>query len=62
MISGCVRCRRFQEAVEVFQQMRKESNEKPSEATVVSTLTACAALRNVEVGKEIHSYIAKELD
>ncbi|CAJ2665187.1 pentatricopeptide repeat-containing protein at1g31430-like protein [Trifolium pratense] len=62
MISGCVRCRRFQEAVEVFQQMRMESNEKPSEATVVSTLTACAVLRNVEVGKEIHSYIAKELD
>lgn len=62
MISGCVRCRRFQEAVEVFQRMRMESNEKPNEATVVSTLTACAALRNVEVGKVIHSYIAKELD
>jgi pentatricopeptide repeat protein len=62
MISGCVRCRRFQEAVEVFQRMRMESNEKPSEATVVSTLTACAALRNLEVGKEIHGYIAKELD
>ncbi|CAL5186330.1 unnamed protein product [Lathyrus oleraceus] len=62
MISGSVRCMRFQEAVEVFQRMRMESNEKPSEATVVSTLTACAALRNVEVGKEIHSYIEKELD
>ncbi|KAK2452164.1 pentatricopeptide repeat-containing protein, mitochondrial [Trifolium repens] len=62
MISGCVRCRRFQEAVEVFQRMRMESTEKPNEATVVSTLTACAALRNVEVGKEIHSYIAKELE
>ncbi|XP_012574782.1 pentatricopeptide repeat-containing protein At1g31430 [Cicer arietinum] len=62
MISGFVRCKRFREAVEVFQQMRMENNEKPSEATVVSTLTACAALRHVELGKEIHSYIANELD
>ncbi|XP_061364758.1 pentatricopeptide repeat-containing protein At1g31430 [Gastrolobium bilobum] len=62
MISGYVRCRRFQEAVNVFQLMRKESNEKPNEATVVSTLSACTALRNVELGKEIHCYIANELD
>ncbi|XP_057445104.1 pentatricopeptide repeat-containing protein At1g31430-like [Lotus japonicus] len=62
MISGCVRCKRFQEAIEFFQRMRMESKEKPNEATVVSTLTACAALRNAEVGKEIHSYIAEELN
>jgi len=62
MISGCVKCRRFEEAVEVFQRMRIEGNVMISEATVVSSLTACAALRNVEVGKEIHGFIEKELD
>lgn len=62
LISGCVRCGKFDEAVEVFRRMRIESKEMPNEATVVSTLTACSALRNVEVGKEIHSYIEKELN
>lgn len=62
MVSGYVRCRRFQEAVDVFQRMRKESNVKPDEATVVSTLSACSALKNLEIGKEIHSHIANELD
>jgi len=62
MISGCVKCRRFEEAVEVFQRMRVEGDVMISEATVVSSLTACAALRNLEVGKEIHGFIEKELD
>ncbi|KAK7348941.1 hypothetical protein VNO80_23728 [Phaseolus coccineus] len=62
MISGYVRCKRFQEAVDVYSRMRKESNEKPNEATVVSSLSACTALRNLELGKEIHDYIVNELD
>ncbi|XP_027362020.1 pentatricopeptide repeat-containing protein At1g31430 [Abrus precatorius] len=61
MISGYVRCRRFQEAIDVFLRMQMEGNERPSEATVVSTLSACAALRNVDLGKEIHGYIVNEL-
>ncbi|KAK7407710.1 hypothetical protein VNO78_09736 [Psophocarpus tetragonolobus] len=62
MISGYVRCKRFEEAVDVYRRMQIESNEKPNEATVVHTLSACAVLRNLELGKEIHSYIANELD
>ncbi|KAG5143280.1 hypothetical protein JHK82_018975 [Glycine max] len=62
MISGYVRCKRFEEAVDVYRRMWTESNEKPNEATVVSTLSACAVLRNLELGKEIHDYIASELD
>ncbi|QCD89468.1 structure-specific endonuclease subunit SLX1 [Vigna unguiculata] len=62
MISGYVRCKRFQEAVDVYRRMRKESNEKPNEATVVSSLSACTSLRNLELGKEIHDYIVNELD
>ncbi|PRQ46484.1 putative tetratricopeptide-like helical domain-containing protein [Rosa chinensis] len=60
-ISGCVRCMGFREAVSVFRRMRKESNEKPDEATVVSTLSACAALKDVELGREIHDYVRAEL-
>ena len=33
MISGYVRRRRFEDAVNVYQQMRRESSEKPDEAT-----------------------------
>ncbi|XP_047160001.1 pentatricopeptide repeat-containing protein At1g31430 [Vigna umbellata] len=62
MISGYVRCKKFQEAVDVYRRMRKESNEKPNEATVVSSLSACTVLRNLELGKEIHYYIVNELD
>ncbi|KAG7989121.1 hypothetical protein I3843_03G221400 [Carya illinoinensis] len=62
MISGYVRCRRFEDAVNVFQRMRRESNVKPDEATVVSTLSACTALKILELGKEIHDYIGKELE
>ncbi|XP_023513900.1 pentatricopeptide repeat-containing protein At1g31430 isoform X1 [Cucurbita pepo subsp. pepo] len=61
LISGYVRCRRFEDAVNVFKEMQQESNEKPGEATVVSTLSACTALKNLELGVEIHNYVRKEL-
>ena len=62
MISAYVRCSRFVDAVGVFRRMRVESNEKPDEATVVSTLSACTALKNLELGKEIHDYVRNNLD
>ncbi|KAB2618703.1 pentatricopeptide repeat-containing protein [Pyrus ussuriensis x Pyrus communis] len=49
-ISRYLRCRRFEEALDVFRGMRYESNEKPDEATVVSTISACTALKNLELG------------
>ncbi|XP_038880251.1 pentatricopeptide repeat-containing protein At1g31430 [Benincasa hispida] len=61
MISGYVRCRRFEDAIGTFREMQQESNEKPNEATVVSTLSACIALKNLELGEEIHDYVRKEL-
>ncbi|XP_068339932.1 pentatricopeptide repeat-containing protein At1g31430-like [Pyrus communis] len=51
-ISRCLRCRRFKEALDVFRGMRCESNEKPDEATVVSTISACTALKNLKLGKK----------
>ncbi|KAL5572748.1 hypothetical protein UlMin_022345 [Ulmus minor] len=61
LISGFVRCRRFEDAVDVFRRMQLESNEKADEATVVSTLSACTAMKNLELGKEIHDYVRSKL-
>ncbi|KAF8389040.1 hypothetical protein HHK36_025725 [Tetracentron sinense] len=49
-------------AIGCLQLMEQESSERPDEATVVSTLSACVALKNLELGMEIHNYISKELD
>ncbi|MCL7032385.1 hypothetical protein MKW94_013527 [Papaver nudicaule] len=62
LISGYVRCGKFEDALAIFHKMREESGYKPDEATLVSTLSASAALRNLELGKEIHLYIRSELE
>ncbi|KAL3535805.1 hypothetical protein ACH5RR_004266 [Cinchona calisaya] len=62
LISGFVRCNRYEDAVGVYKRMRKEGNLKPDEATVASTLSACTALKNLELGKEIHEYVSNELN
>ncbi|XP_049344925.1 pentatricopeptide repeat-containing protein At1g31430 [Solanum verrucosum] len=62
LISGFVRCGRFQDAVVVYKKMREENGVKPDEATVVSTLSACTALKSLELGKEIHGYVVEELE
>ncbi|CAM8978296.1 unnamed protein product [Rhodiola kirilowii] len=41
--------------------MRREVDVKPDEPTVVSTLSACLALNDLELGKEIHEYVNKEM-
>lgn len=61
-ISGHVKCVRFEDAVDVFRRMRQECNLRPDEGTVVSTLSACTGLKNLELGKEIHRYINQELE
>ncbi|KAF7836267.1 pentatricopeptide repeat-containing protein [Senna tora] len=57
----------IQEAITIFRRMQEESYEKPDEATVVSTLSACTATKDLELGcaqlgaleqgKWIHGYI-----
>ncbi|KAJ9688560.1 hypothetical protein PVL29_014288 [Vitis rotundifolia] len=41
--------------------MQQQSSLRPNEATVVSTLSACIALKMLELGKEIHRYVREEL-
>ncbi|XP_010525143.1 PREDICTED: pentatricopeptide repeat-containing protein At1g31430 [Tarenaya hassleriana] len=62
LISSYVGHRKFEDAIAVFRRMRRESNLKADEATVVSTLSACSVLRNQEVGEEIHRYVDAELE
>ncbi|KAK1430817.1 hypothetical protein QVD17_13853 [Tagetes erecta] len=61
LISGYVKCKKFEDAVGVYLEMRDDKMVKPDEATVVSTLSACIALKNLELGKEIHCYARKEI-
>ncbi|XP_009607091.1 pentatricopeptide repeat-containing protein At1g31430-like [Nicotiana tabacum] len=61
LISGFVRCGRYGDAVGVYMKMREKSGVKPDEATIVSTLSACTALKSLELGKEIHRYVVEEL-
>ncbi|KAJ0593859.1 putative tetratricopeptide-like helical domain superfamily [Helianthus annuus] len=61
LISGYVKCKRFEDAVGVYLRMRDDKTVRPDEATVVSTLSACIALKNLELGKEIHRYVTHEL-
>ncbi|KAK1551127.1 hypothetical protein Q3G72_030745 [Acer saccharum] len=61
LISGNVKCRRFEDALNFFRQMKRESILRPDEATVVSTLSACTALKSLELGEEIHRYVSTEL-
>nr|GEW18350.1 pentatricopeptide repeat-containing protein At1g31430 [Tanacetum cinerariifolium] len=51
-ISVYVKCKRFEDAVGVYVRMRGDGI-RADEATVVSTLSACVALRNLELDKEI---------
>ncbi|KAJ4881279.1 Pentatricopeptide repeat-containing protein [Raphanus sativus] len=57
LISSYVGHGRFDDAVAVFKRMSKESDLKPDESTIVSTLSACSALKNLELGEVIHRYV-----
>ncbi|XP_034699259.1 pentatricopeptide repeat-containing protein At1g31430 [Vitis riparia] len=61
LISGYVKCRRYEDAVDAFRRMQQQSSLRPNEATVVSTLSACIALKMLELGKEIHRYVREQL-
>ncbi|RZC64045.1 hypothetical protein C5167_025795 [Papaver somniferum] len=56
LVSGYVRCGKFEDALVIYRKMREESGFKPDEATLVSTLSACAALRNLELAM-INGYV-----
>lgn len=61
LISGFVKSSRFEDAVNVYRRIRLEASVQPDEATVVSTLSACTALKNLDLGRDIHEYVSTKL-
>ncbi|KAK6941595.1 Pentatricopeptide repeat [Dillenia turbinata] len=61
LIAGYVRWKRYSDAILVFKRMRREADLRLEEATVVSTLAACTALKDLDLGKEILEYVVNEL-
>lgn len=57
MASGYVRNDRFNEAIELFRELKSCAAVKPNISLLVSVLDACAAVGAFEEGKWIHSYI-----
>ncbi|CAN6458423.1 unnamed protein product [Victoria cruziana] len=56
MISGCVQNCLYNEALTLFQQMLV-TELQPDEVTITSTLTACAQIGSLNLGKWINSYV-----
>ncbi|KAK1563848.1 hypothetical protein Q3G72_033893 [Acer saccharum] len=56
MIAGYVRCGLNEFALEMFEEMRSVGG-LPDEVTMLSLLSACRDLRDLEVGEKVHSAI-----
>lgn len=58
MISGFVQNNRTKQALDLYQEMLL-SEVEPNMMTIASVVSACADLRSLKKGKEIHSYAVK---
>jgi pentatricopeptide repeat protein len=56
MILGCVKCRKCQEALELFRQIQYEGVQ-PDFVTLVGVLNACASVVALEEGSCVHEQI-----
>uniref|UniRef100_A0A7C9E8N4 Uncharacterized protein n=1 Tax=Opuntia streptacantha TaxID=393608 RepID=A0A7C9E8N4_OPUST len=57
MLALYVRCKEYDKCVDLFDRMIKEGETRPSEATLVSVLTAYGHLGRLDQGKWVHHYI-----
>lgn len=58
MIHGYVKAKRWNEALELFKKMEMEKV-TADETTVVSVLSACASLSNLQFGRLVHQFILR---
>ncbi|XP_021905193.1 pentatricopeptide repeat-containing protein At5g66520-like [Carica papaya] len=56
MVSGYSQAKRSREALELFREM-KDTGIRPDEVTMVSVISACTNLGDVETGMGVHHYI-----
>ncbi|PIN08177.1 hypothetical protein CDL12_19249 [Handroanthus impetiginosus] len=61
MIAGCAQNGKCREALALFRSMQEE-NIKFDQVTLVSVLSACAELGDLNLGKWIHSYVFESFD
>lgn len=60
LISTCEQNGRLKEALALFHELQLAAEAKPDQVTLVSTLSACAQLGTLDVGRWIHAYIKKQ--
>ncbi|RVW30469.1 Pentatricopeptide repeat-containing protein [Vitis vinifera] len=56
MVSGYAQAKRSREALELFREMR-DVGVRPDEVAMVSVISACTSLGDLETGFEVHRYI-----
>ncbi|KAF2283153.1 hypothetical protein GH714_043483 [Hevea brasiliensis] len=59
IISGYAFNGEWSKALELFQELLSSEMSGPDSVTLVSILPACAQLKNLKVGREIHSYVLR---
>ncbi|KAD1137718.1 hypothetical protein E3N88_43228 [Mikania micrantha] len=62
MVGGFVQRGFFQMAVNVFDDMVRQGEVKPNEATVVNVLAACASLGSLSLCESVHTYVQERRD
>lgn len=60
MIAGYVQCGFSKDGLMIFNRMQEQSGLEPGESTLVSVLSACAHLGELEQGKWVHGYLKKK--
>ncbi|KAJ0987985.1 hypothetical protein J5N97_006341 [Dioscorea zingiberensis] len=56
LIASYIKCRKFEDAITAFLRMEKSGVEL-NEATLVTTLSACVSLGDLEMGKKVHGFM-----
>lgn len=59
MISGYAQNNHSKEALELFEKMVTEGNQKPNQVTILGVLSACIQFGDLTLGRWIHAYIDK---
>ncbi|XP_077210553.1 pentatricopeptide repeat (PPR) superfamily protein [Tasmannia lanceolata] len=60
MISGFLKNGFPRMVLDLFQQMRESSFQRPSSVTLVSLLSACSKLETLHFGRQIHCFVLKQ--
>ncbi|GAV60571.1 PPR domain-containing protein/PPR_2 domain-containing protein [Cephalotus follicularis] len=62
MMTGYARCGMFLDACKIFKEMLKVSEVEINEGTMLGLISASTVSRNLNLGKEIHGSVLKELN